>query len=280
MGPYEFLKPVYHIGSYTLSGYFLFLTVAFAVGLQIALPLARYYKIRQVYFYDIAFIAVAGGVLGGRLFHAIFEKPDLYFTDFWSHPLKIFEFWNGGLVYYGGLLVSFVAVSAYVLIRKLPYFTMADILAPCIVAGLGAGRIGCLAAGCCYGKVTDWWWGIQYRIVDGVYPLALSEHPEYMEQFLHPTPILSIISAWLICLLLLYTMRFERLAGLQFFIMLIPYSMSRFVIEYLRNDLRGEFFGGALSTSQLISIPLFLGSIIILTWQLKKRQGGAGDTLS
>jgi phosphatidylglycerol:prolipoprotein diacylglycerol transferase len=124
------------------------------------------------------------------------------------------------------------------------------------------GRLGCLAAGCCYGRPTDLPWAITFTN-----PLAAANVGTPLGIPLHPTQIYEAGAELLILVLLLATERRGRVfAGRTFWMYLLLYAISRFVIEFYRGDPRGEILG--LSTSQFISVllaPLSLGMLIWLS---------------
>ena len=110
----------------------------------------------------------------------------------------------------------------------------------------GFGRIGCFFAGCCYGKETEAWYGIQFPgLPTKVIPTQLFE-----------AIFLFVLSAAMI--VLLFVVNFKYNMSLY----LISYGIWRFVIEYFRGDYRGSFIPG-LSPSQFWSIIMVLLGIVI-----------------
>jgi phosphatidylglycerol:prolipoprotein diacylglycerol transferase len=132
-----------------IYGYGLMLFLAFVACTSLASRLARREGIAPEHVQDLAIYLFVGGVVGSRLVFMIqYHLP-------WSHFLYI---WEGGLVFYGGMLGGAVAyvVAYYTVIRKngLSTLKLADIIAPCAALGLCLGRVGCLLNGCCYGEVA------------------------------------------------------------------------------------------------------------------------------
>ena len=119
------------------------------------------------------------------------------------------------------------------------------------VRGQGFGRIGCLFAGCCYGRETDAWYGITFHN-SGFAPNGVK---------LIPTQLISSAGDFLICgLLLAYARRSPR-TGRVAAAYLLLYGVGRFAVEFLRNDYRGSV--GVLSTSQLISVGVVALGILM-----------------
>lgn len=190
------------------------------------------------------------------------------------------QFWKGGLAYYGGLLLG-IPVGAYVVIKKgLGLGNGADVVGLGLPVGLAFGRIGCFLAGCCFGTVCDLPWGVSFpagseaskqqailsQKVAALFPdyagyLPISKYSESLP--VHPTQLYEAIACVLIVLYLYFGLRpKQRFVGQLFWASLLLYGLARFVIEFVRNDDRGALFG--LSTSQLIAIPMIVGSAIAL----------------
>ena len=110
----------------------------------------------------------------------------------------------------------------------------------------GFGRIGCFFAGCCYGKETEAWYGIQFPGL----------HTKVIPTQLFEAIFLFVLSAAMI--VLLFVVNFKYNMSLY----LISYGIWRFVIEYFRGDYRGSFIPG-LSPSQFWSIIMVLLGIVI-----------------
>lgn len=190
------------------------------------------------------------------------------------HPPRdcfaVFEAWRGGLAYYGGFLFA-VAFAVWFLRRhRMPFLRVADLAAPAIALGLFFGRLGCFFNGCCFGKETASALGLVFprgglawraQLDAGHITAAQAAHA------VHPTQLYEAAACLGISALLYYVVRPHKrrdgdvLAGL-----LLLYGVARFALEYLRDDDRGVFFGGWLSTSQLISVPLVLGALALLGW--------------
>jgi phosphatidylglycerol:prolipoprotein diacylglycerol transferase len=176
-----------------------------------------------------------------------------------------------GSTFYGGLLGG--AVAVIVVYFGLGHFRYPDgyhiahfrdvlDLAPaCITVAHGFGRIGCLMAGCCHGAPTDAWYGVNtvyhgYRVV--------------------PVQLFEALFLFALCGVLLLLMKTGRRHQMPVYMM--SYSTWRFLIEYARADDRGQTVVSFLSPSQLFSVLLMLGGIVILAVELyvDHRKGGKG----
>jgi phosphatidylglycerol:prolipoprotein diacylglycerol transferase len=165
-------------------------------------------------------------------------------------PLK---FWQGGLAFYGGLLLAAPAGLYYARRKRLGILRIADLVSPGIAYGLVFGRLGCFLNGCCYGKPTDLPWGVDFPTLAG-------------HAHVHPTQLYESLGCLGIFALLYWVVRpMKRRHGDVFAALLVLYGSLRFLLEFLRDDERGAILG--ISTSQWIGIPLVLWGVF---WWLKK----------
>ena len=140
----------------------------------------------------------------------------------------------------------------------------ADLFAPGIALGYMVGRLGCLMAGCCYGRPTDVAWAVTFTD-----PVANLNVGTPLNVPLHPTQVYESLAGLVILgLLLLIERRGRPFAGRTFWSFVLLYSVSRFVIEFYRGDDRGFVFD-LVSTSQAISIALAPLSLFML-WYLSR----------
>lgn len=173
------------------------------------------------------------------------------------HPprdcLAALKFWQGGLTFYGGLLLAVPGGLWFARRKRLDPWRVADITAPCIMLGLAIGRVGCFLNGCCYGAATGAWPGVRF--------------PGHAHA-VHPTQLYEAAAALLIGLVLLRwgiaprAGASARPPGRVFGWMLVLYGVMRALIEIVRADPRGSL--GPLSTSQIISIPLIAAGILLI----------------
>jgi phosphatidylglycerol:prolipoprotein diacylglycerol transferase len=183
------------------------------------------------------------------------------FEPYRQNPIQIFKIWEGGLVFYGGLLLAVMVAIGYMKWHQLPIWRLADLISPLVALGLSFGRIGCFFAGCCYGKETSLPWAIVFKNPNS---LARLNAP------LHPTQLYEAASSMAIFFFLSWIEKRKTYDGQIFSLFLFLYSVARFFIEILRGDPRGFLFGGLLSTSQAISILLAIFSLFMLFYMRRK----------
>ena len=172
------------------------------------------------------------------IFIAAWIGAKLLFTITSVNLLLEPTFWiGGGFVFYGGLIsgLAFIGIFHFFIQKISSHMLWA--IAVATTYGHAIGRVGCLLAGCCYGKETDWWWGI-----------FLHDH------YRHPTQGLEAMALiGLGAYLQLSKKTKSELLAFYF----LGYGLIRLIIEALRGDvLRGAW--GPLSPSQWISLGLIL----------------------
>src|SRR4029079_16672387 len=186
------------------------------------------------------------------------------YSYFRTHPSEIMVLARSGGVFYGGLIGATLVAFWYIRRHALPLWTTCDMFAPGIALGHVIGRLGCLAAGCCYGLPTNKPWGITFTD-----PFAALNVGTPLNIPLHPTQLYEAGAELLILMFLLTTERKGRAyPGRTFWGYMLLYAISRFIIEFYRGDERGMIMGW--STSQFISLILAPLSLFMLI-TLRKR---------
>src|SRR5712692_4809266 len=190
----------------------------------------------------------------------------MFFTEpeYRQNPMLLFslDFLRSGGVFYGGRIGA--VLTGYFLMRryKLPWWKPADACAPGIALGNVLGRQGCFSAGCCWGKPTTLPWGVKFtelgHEITGV-PTGV---------YLHPTQLYESFSMLIVFFFLLWLHRHRRFSGQVILLYALIYAAVRFVIEFFRDDPRGDIFGlttlTGLSTSQLIGIVVGIRALVLL----------------
>jgi phosphatidylglycerol:prolipoprotein diacylglycerol transferase len=157
---------------------------------------------------------------------------------------------QSGGVFYGGLIGAFPVAWWYARKHALPPWRTADVLAPAVAIGQAIGRLGCFAAGCCYGRPADVPWAVTFR---DAYASRTVGTP--LDVPLHPTEIYEGIACLAIFFILTRMAGRKRFDGQVTLAYVLLYAVARFVIEFYRGDaVRGTVLGGWLSTSQFIAI--------------------------
>ncbi|HVT90951.1 MAG TPA: prolipoprotein diacylglyceryl transferase [Tepidisphaeraceae bacterium] len=158
-----FRIPILNLPIYS---YGLMMVIGFLCAIQLAQFLAKRSGLNPELFVNAGLIALITGIAGARISHVI-ENISQYTTvtptrSVWDNFFDAINIRSGGLTYYGGFLLAFPSLVFYAIKKKIPIRLGMDIVAPCIVLGLGFGRIGCFLNGCCYGDQCDLPWAVQF----------------------------------------------------------------------------------------------------------------------
>lgn len=147
-----------------IHGFGVMLVVGLLAAMELARWMARRSGLSPDVFSNAALIALVAGIIGARLSHVL-ENLTVYTNparSAWENLIDAVNLGSGGLTYYGGFLLAAPAVVLYLLYRRMPLWRCADIVAPCVLVGLGFGRIGCFLNGCCFGQPCDYPWSISF----------------------------------------------------------------------------------------------------------------------
>ncbi len=154
-----------------------------------------------------------------------------------------------GLVFFGAPVAGGVALYLSCRAFSLPFGRLVDLGTPAIAVAHALGRFGCFLGGCCYGAPWDGPWAVVYT-----HPLAPAAHPSVPR---HPVPLYEAGGLLLLALLLSLTPPKRVGDGRRLLLYALAYGALRFGVELFRGDaVRGLYFGGALSTSQLIALAV------------------------
>lgn len=250
------------LGPITIHTYGLLLAAAFIAGIWITSRNAKKAGISPDLIWNMGLVVIFSALVGAKLL--------LLFSDFHYYSQNFREIFSLSTlrstgVYYGGLLLALGSAGWYLAKKHLPVWTMADLAAPGIAFGQAIGRLGCLSAGCCYGKPTHLPWGITFTN-----QYAYNNVGVTLNIPLHPTQVYESLGALALFLFLMWRLPRKRVAGQVILEYLTLYASLRFVVEFFRDDDRGFVFYGLLSTSQFIAILTILGSAVAYYFLIRR----------
>jgi phosphatidylglycerol:prolipoprotein diacylglycerol transferase len=255
---------IFHLGPLALHSWGLLLATAFLVGIAIAYRRARRRSVDPQRIVDLAVVIIVAAVVGGRIAFVV-----SHLSEFREAPLEVFAIWRGGMTFYGGAILAFVAGIVYVKLKGLRVWTIADIIAPSLALGLFLARLGCFLNGCCFGEPSSLPWSVTFP--SGSY----AEQVFGAGVHVHPTQVYSSLAGLAMFFLLLWTERWWRFEGSLFWRFVILYSLWRIYIDMLRycepNSLH-RIGGLTLAESQLISVGLIVASVFMLVWLGRRKQ--------
>ncbi len=255
------------VGSITIHTYGLFLAAAFIAGIWVASRNARKQGIDPEFIWNMGLLVIFAALVGAKL---LFLLSDFhYYSSNFREIFSLSTLRSGG-VFYGGFLLALAAAAWYLVQKRLPAWKITDLAAPGIALGQAVGRLGCLSAGCCYGKPTGMPWGItfssQYANENVGVPLGMP---------LHPTQIYESVGTFLLFLYLMRRLPKKHFAGQILLEYMLLYAILRFVIEFYRGDDRGFVLYGMLSTSQFIAALIFICSAAVYYYLLRRTKKAA-----
>jgi phosphatidylglycerol---prolipoprotein diacylglyceryl transferase len=235
------------------------LLAAYLLGLQLARVRAKARGLDANRVLDLGIYIIIAALIGAKLLLLVTD-----FRTFSSNPRELLTLARSGGVFYGGLILAVTVALVYIRKIGLPLWTTCDVFAPGIAVGHVVGRFGCLFAGCCYGKPTTLPWGITFTD-----PFAAANVGTPLGVPLHPTQIYEAGAEAIILGILLATERKGRpYPGRTFWLYMLLYAISRFIIEFFRGDERGAV--GMFSTSQFISILLAPLAVVMLVYLARR----------
>ena len=241
------------IGPLTVHGYGVMIAIGILAAFWMSERNAKKLGLDNEKIDNMIFCIIIFGYVCAKLLYCIVE-----YKQFLQDPLSVLG--SGGWVVYGGILGGILTAWIYCRRQKWDFMTYANLLFPSLALAQGFGRIGCFFAGCCYGKAAPGGFGVTFP-TDSLCPVGTA---------VIPTQLLMSLGDFII-FAVLYRNLFrgkhpEDTAALY----MMLYSLGRFLIEFLRGDPRGSV--GPLSTSQFISVFLFLGGAWLLWHRQKKTE--------
>src|SRR5687767_6360092 len=245
---------LFEAGGLTIYSYGVLLAAAYLLGLQFALIRARARGLPSQQVMDLGIWIIISALAGAKLLLLIVD-----FDQFTANPRDLLGLARSGGVFYGGLIAAVAVALIYLRRHRMPLWTTTDVFAPGIALGHVVGRLGCLLAGCCFGRPASVPWAITFSD-----PAARANVGTPLGIPLHPTQLYEAgAEALILVLLLLFERRGRPFPGRTFWTYMLLYGVSRFVVEFYRGDSRGMVFD-TLSTSQFVSVLLVPLSIVML----------------
>ena len=202
---------------------------------------------------DVLFFAVLGIIAGGRIGYLLFYGYERVFAD----PSYIFRVWEGGMSFHGGLLGVIAALWWFARSRGVPFFQVADFVAPLVPPGLFAGRIGNFINGNLWGSPSDLPWAMVFpsRAAGG-----LARHPSQLYEALLEGVVLFAVLWWF--------SRAPRPLRTVSGLFLLGYGVMRFSVEFVRvpDAQLGYLAFQWLTMGQILSVPMIVAGAVLMAW--------------
>ena len=256
---------LFRIGPFTISPYGILVAVGFFGAIAMATRLgARREGLDSGTLWDFSLTLVLVALAGAKLLMIV---TDPYYYE---NPANIlsWEFVRSAGVFYGGFVAALAYSIWFFRRHRWPGWKVADAFAPAVALGHTFGRVGCFTAGCCFGRPTDGPLGVVFSN-----PLC-SVEPQFLGKPLFPTQLMEAAGNLLIFLALMLLYRRKKFNGQIMLAYVMMYGSLRFLLEFLRGDVRGWAIPNVISTSQAIVIVL-LPAAIWVYWRRRKAASNA-----
>lgn len=240
---------ILQIGSFSLPTYGVLIALGFLVGVTLSARLARRSGMDAERVTSLGILLLLSAVVGAKVF-MIVDSWSYYAAD----PGRLFTMsaLRSGGVFYGGLLAALAVAYYYTRRHSMPWLATADVMAPGLAFGHAIGRMGCFAAGCCWGRQTEVAWAVTFTN-----PMAHGFTGVPLNVPLHPTQLYEATGTALIGAFLLWLHGRAHGAGTVLGAYLALYSSFRFGVELLRDEgARTLLVGEFISTTQCVAIGL------------------------
>ncbi len=216
---------------------------------------------------------MVSGIVGSRAAYVI----EHWSAEFARNPERIVRVDQGGLMFYGGLILAIAVFFTWCALKKERALPIADLLCTAIPLGHAFGRVGCFFYGCCYGKISAsplavtfpshspaWYEQLHEGLVTAASPRSL---PVLPTQLFEAAALLALFAALMVLYRRVSAAGARRRDGLLTGCYLVGYALVRFAMEFLRGDPRAAV--GPFSISQTISIGMVvLGSAFLVhSWR-------------
>jgi len=234
-----------HIGSFSLPTYGVLVALAFLTALSLASRFAKQRGLSNEKIVNLGVYCALVGMAGAKVLMIVLDP------EYREHPLEIFTLatLQSAGIFFGGFIAALVFAYFYMRKQGLPVLATSDLFAPGLAIGHGIGRLGCFAAGCCWGKPTHLPWAVTFTntsATTGV-PLGIA---------LHPTQLYEAFAEGIICLILLRQYHRPHKDGQVIGMYLLLYGLVRFGVEFLRDHDSLNPFGGPFTLEQWLSLAL------------------------
>jgi len=236
---FYFLNKEIIIGSY---GLLIIISLFLSASLTFVLAQKKNYFIADIIEYIL--LIFSGGFLFALIVGLLYTRGIEKINNMYSIPL----------ISWGGFTGVIIVIVIFKLAWKTEVLKLLDLISPGYALALSIGRIGCFMGGCCYGKHTNLSCGIYYT-----HYLAPASHKL---QPLVPIQLISSLLLFILAIVLVYLFLKSNSPGNTFITFIIIYSISRFIIEYFRDDSR--YYALNLSDGQIFSILMFIAGIILI----------------
>jgi phosphatidylglycerol:prolipoprotein diacylglycerol transferase len=251
---------LFTIGNFPIGTYGVLVALSALAALGLAKMLAPEAGLDPERMVDLFVYALLAAFVGAKVALIIGD-----FRAFSADPLGyLVENLRSFGAFYGGFIAAVLVAGLFLRKHRIPFWPAADVTAICLALAQSMGRWGCFFAGCCYGKPTDLPWGMVFPAV----PLCADG------THIHPWPLYESAADLAIFGFLLWRFRRQKVPGQVFLLYAALYATARGLLEFLRGDvIRGLYFGGTVSLSQIVALGILVVSVGLMTWRWWRARG-------
>ena len=248
---------ILEIGSFSLPAYGVLIALGFLAGITLSARLARRSGLDGERITSLGVVLLLSAIVGAKVFLVVDNWS--YYAEDLGRLFSMSALRSGG-VFYGGLVTALAVAYFYTRRHGMPWLATADVMVPGLAIGHAIGRLGCFAAGCCWGHETHVPWAVTFTN-----PVAHAFTGVPLNVPLHPTQIYEAAGTALIGAFLLWRYARPHATGTVLGAYLTLYSSFRFGVEFFRDEgARTLLLGGSISTTQCVA----LGLVSIGAWLL------------
>ncbi len=255
------LPYLFRIGAFSIPTYGILVALGFLAGMWLTTRLARRVGLASEPVLNLGVFCALAGIAGAKLLMILLGP------EYRAHPGEIFTLatLQSAGIFYGGLIAALGAAVWYMRRHHMPLLLTADQFAPGVALGHGIGRLGCFAAGCCWGRPASVPWAVTFSNPESVIAADRLGIP------LHPTQLYEAGAEWIICAILVFFIGRRHRDGQVLGLYLLLYGIARLIVEFYREHDASNPLGIGLSLEQWLAIGLALLGAGLLA---KPRFGG------
>ena len=263
MHPYLFELHMPWGGTFRAASYGFMILLGFLLCLWLLQRRGRRMGLNPTALFDSAVAGLFGGIIGARIFYVI-DNWSVYAAD----PIQIIRLDRGGLAFFGGLIGGGLAFLCMLYRKRLPVRQTLGVAASLVPLGHAFGRMGCFLNGCCYGKVTTSWAGVEFPAGSPAYMDQLPKHPELAALGhslpVYPTQLFELTYNLIFFAILSWMLPRRRRAGDTGWLYLVLYGSARFGNEFFRIEPRYAALGGLTLWQALCLAAVAFGIVMLV----------------
>lgn len=242
---------IFSLGQLSVRWYGLLFASGFLIGYYLEEKMFKYENIDPKWIDSLFFYIIIATVLGARLGHVFFYGWEYYS----QHPGEILKVWHGGLASHGGALGILIAmfIHSKVVTKRSMLWTLDRIVVPTALVAAFI-RTGNLMNSEIYGVGTELPWGFIFE-----------RNGETAAK--HPTQIyegLAYLVSFVVLMFMYWRTRAKNKQGLLLGTFFVLIFLSRFFIEFIKENQEAFEADMVLNMGQWLSIPFVLLGIFLI----------------